>query len=371
MSDYAATPPTLSRAQREKEGLYQRFLSWMSMSKPGLWRLRIDIMFINYLVLGVAAVLAPIVLQPFAGIDANAYCGREAARGTCADYESFGGGNYYRWTNGFGVDDIMWTTIVFIITSLVLTIIWAFFVSRGTRLRGLVVQSSFPGFIVVLLVLMPMVILPLLAGMTMFIVTHGGDLTTLFTGVSEVSVNSREFEIAFPGYQHYRGSADRMFSEMLTLLFIFGGFFAFVIAICMKIILADGVLGLVKAIVIAGVLAAITVTIGLFVFQGRTYEHTLTQFSLLLVFGLIYYLSFRISLITNKRRKLSRTIGLSFCMYWIGLFPLLAIFFIQWLGIGPEQIDVWVLLWGLGFIYALFLSFTFRDIARINLLPQP
>ena len=81
------------------------------------------------------------------------------------------------------MNDIMWTTTIFIVASFILTVIWAFFVSRGTRLRGLVVQSSHPGFMMVLLVLAPMVVLPLVAGLSMFVVTHGGGFTTLFTGV--------------------------------------------------------------------------------------------------------------------------------------------------------------------------------------------
>ena len=69
MSDYSIRAPQLSNAQRENEGAYQRFLSWLSMSKPGLWRLRIDIMVINYLVLGAAALLAPILFNPLQALN--------------------------------------------------------------------------------------------------------------------------------------------------------------------------------------------------------------------------------------------------------------------------------------------------------------
>jgi len=266
----------------------------------------------------------------------------------------------------------MWTTIVFIMASFALTIIWAFFVSRGTRLRGLVVQSSFPGFFVVLMVLMPMVIFPLLAGQTMFTVTHGDGLSTLFTGVAQASSNGTSFEVAFPGYEHYRTSYnDRMFSETLAMLFLFGAFAAFFVTISMKIILADGVMGLVKSIVIAGIFATLTIVIGLFFFEGDPDYATFTQLTLLLVFGLLYYLTFRISLITNKRRKISRTAGLSFCMYSTGWFLLVAVYTI--IGFDLESLDIspWLMLAGFGLVYAIFLSFTFRAISRINLLPQP
>ena len=161
---------------------------------------------------------------------------------------------------------------------------------------------------------------------------------------------------------------------MTAFLFLFGCFFAFVVAISMKIILADGVMGLVKSIVIAAILAALTVTIGLFVFSGNINQATFTQLSLLLIFGMAYYIWFRMSLFRNRRSKLSRTIGLSFCMYWIGWFPLVVIYGINYylqLGFAEIEISPWWIVAIVCFFYALFLSFTFRDISRINLLPQP
>ena len=361
MSDYSIRAPQLHNAQRENEGAYQRFLSWLSMSKPGLWRLRIDIMVINYILLGAAALMAPVLMQPFSGINPDSYCGNNSRVGTCTGYV-----NSYVWSEGFSAGEIMLTTMLFVVAAAVLTLIWAFFVSRGTRLRGLVVQSSFPGFMVTLLVLMPMVLLPMLAGLAMFVVTHGGGLGTLITGVVDVGTLS----VAFPGERHY-SPEDQLFANWVIILFLFGGFFAFVTAISMKIILADGVMGLVKSIVIAAILAAITVTIGVFVFQGRVYQNTLIQLILLLTFGIFYYLWFRMSLIRNRRSKLSRTIGLSFSMYWIGWFPLVCIYFFDWIELSTETIDPWLVAWSCGLFYALFLSFTFRDISRINLLPQP
>lgn len=378
MSDQAINvPKKLKRVENRpaRDGVYQRFLSWLSMSKPGLWRMRIDIMVMNYILLGGLALMAPVMLQPFAGPESGAYCGGDAVRGSCADnftvYEpnsSF----VYRWSNGFSVPDIEWTIFVFITASLILTIIWAFFVSRGTRLRGLVVQSTFPGFLAILMVLMPMVILPLLAGQTMFVVTHGGGLEALFTGVAEVTNNGRSFEVAFPGSNHYRSeSNNRMFSDTLAMLFLFGVFAAFFVAISIKIILADGVMGLVKSIAIASIFAVITVFIGIIVFGGEPEDATFLQLSLLLGFGVLYYLTFRISLITNKRRKISRTAGLSFCMYSTGWFFLVAVFII--IGFDLESMDYnpWLWIAGFGLIYAIFLSSTFRAISRINLLPAP
>ena len=370
MSDYSIRAPEISHAQREKEGLYQRFLSWMSMSKPGLWRLRIDIMAINYVLMAVAAISAWMIFQPFSGLEERSYCGNDP-RGSCVGTVDFYQNNdLYVWTTGYSADDVMWTTIWFAFASFILTVIWAFFVSRGTRLRGLVVQSSFPGFMVALAVLLPMVIFPLLAGLLMFMSTHGGGVETLLTGVTGiVSEQGREYAIAFPGMRHY-SPAERWFSQSLLLLLMFGSFSAYVVAISMKIILADGVMGLVKSIVIAGIFAVITVLVGIFVFQGRADENTFIQLGLLLVFGILYYFSFRISLMRNKRSKLSRTIGLSFCMFWIGWFPLVFIF--TMIGFDLEgTVNGWLLIAIFTAIYVFFLSFTFRDISRINLLPQP
>lgn len=367
MTDYLAQAPQITHAQREKEGFYQRFLSWLSMSKPGLWRLRIDIMVMNYIVLGFAALSAPVLLQPFAGPDESSYC---APGVDCAGTASFyvnGNSESYTWLTGYSTDDVMLATFLFALGSFILTAIWAFFVSRGTRLRGLVVQSSFPGFIVVVLVLLPMVILPLIAGVGMFIFTHGGGLSTVLTGVTEITTDaglSREF--AFAGRRHY---GDMMSNDYSALLLI-GTFCSFVVAISMKIILADGVMGLVKSIIISGILGALTVVIGLFVFpQGISYG-TLLQLSLLSGFGFLYYMWFRLSLIRNRRSKLSRTIGLSFCMYTIGWYPLIVLYTIVGFDLDWDWHPV-VVSAVVAFIYAIFLSITFRDISRINMLPQP
>ena len=370
MTDYSARAPQISHTQREREGAYQGFLSWMSMSKPGLWRLRIDIMVMNYVILGLAAISAWMVLQPISGPNENSFCA-DSPRGSCTDSADFYQSNdVYTWASGFSENEVLLTTIWFAVASFILTVIWAFFVSRGTRLRGLVVQSSFPGFVVVLVVLLPMVIFPLIAGQLMFMSTHGGGVGTLLTGVTEVVADGGSVvELAYPGARHITYT-ERLFSQALLTLFFFGAFFAFVVAISMKIILADGVMGLVKSIVIAGIFALITVLIGIFVFQGRAEEYTFTQLGLLLAFGVAYYFSFRMSLIRNKRSKLSRTIGLSFCMYWIGWFPLVFIFTL--IGFDLEgTVNAWILVALFAAIYVLFLSFTFRDISRINLLPQP
>ena len=126
----------------QRESTYQKLLSWLSLHKPGIWRLRVDIMALMYVILGSAAILAPLLLMSFNGAT-TAYCG-DSPRASCVGYVYIYDVPDYTYHSGFSKSLMEWAFAFYIIASFALSLIWAFFVSRGTRLRGLVVHANLP-----------------------------------------------------------------------------------------------------------------------------------------------------------------------------------------------------------------------------------
>ncbi len=360
-----APPKRANGTEKERGKPYQSFLNWVSLNHPGFWRLRLDIVFLLYVSLGGAALASPWIFSFMAGASDSNYCGYQVNQ-ACAGYSSAGydaatgGTEYYIWQNGFESGEISMIFWLFILTGLVGGLIWAFFVSRGTRLRGVVTKSASPRFLVLLVLLVPFVMIPYLAGYSAFFSTHGGDFSTLFTGETTIYHNGRSIPFYFPGSTY----GDNEYREGMFLL---GLALASLVAISLKIIMYAGVIGLVRSLVVASICGALTFTLAIILFENFGISE-LIALAIISIPVIIFLALFKLDILFNRRRKMSHGVALAFSLYWPGWVLLVFAIASDYWDLFDNFFVSALVVFAIGAIVE---AITFRDIARINLLPQP
>nr|WP_070960530.1 hypothetical protein [Hyphomonas sp. Mor2] len=364
-------PKAKKGARSERGKPYQRLLSWMSINHPGYWRLRMDILLLLYVIFGITALFSPLFFSFLAGAD-----GRCTTDGSsyvdCVggigryDYDRGVSISNYVWTEGFTRGDINLIFTTFILSSIAAALIWCYFVSRGARLTSVVKKLDSPRFLAVTLLLVPFVLAPMLAAYSAFLASHGGGLDTLWTGNTTVrTVSGESLKLQSPGYEHYDDVGP-------VLMFLLGLAIATTISVGLKIVMLEGLVGLVKSIVIAAILG--TLTMVAFGFWIVIYDDFVFA-GVMLAILLVYLSLFKRDLLMNRRHRFSQTIALSFALYWPGwVILLVAVFeadttyiFDDLSGFDGSFLAIMII-----YLVALLVeAMTFRDIARLKMLPKP
>jgi hypothetical protein len=302
--------------------------------------------------------------RPCAG---RAYHSGNLPRRLKIGHQSDNSGNIY-FTQGFNSGEQGWILAGFILVALGLSLSWAFLVARGTRLRDVVVRTNAPGFVPLALGLLPFVLLPMFAGFMTFAASHGFSLGSMFLGETDISADGTGFKLYFPSSGY--GSSTR------DLLITFGVVIAGFVAISLKVVIYDGVVGLIRAIAIAGVMGAVTFfsAFGAYSLRsisgaGGSYEWAA---GVTLAWGAVYVLAFLKDVPAGVRRRTTRPIALSFPFYMMGWLLQLFAFMssaghMYWI----TSNDLLLILLVVSVLALVVSSLVFSFVARISLWPRP
>ena len=409
-------PAARPKAQaEEKSGPYMRFQSWASLNMPGFWRLRLEILFVGYAVLFLGAILVPVIFAGMSGPRDHSYncddyryevARQEAAaaggslpriygddydyrqrneivsksRVACAGAIKRGYGeapstaDYIVWTGGFNDGEQTVILTIFIILSAIIAVVWAFFMARGTRLRDVVAKTNAPGFATCMLALTPLVLLPILAGHIAFAASHGDVLNALFLGKANVQTAGGGDEIYFPS-SRYNNSFN------LAILLI-GGLIALVFATIVKIIMYDGVMGLLRTGLIALLIGVPAVTLMVVLYQAMSYAGSRTNDMMGVIAGVLFiplvamWFLYQKDLMRGVRRRLTRPLALTFLVLWplwFGFASLVVfVYFVEEFDIFDSNVVTGTLYFLGAFVVGVVMEAQlFRGVARISLLPRP
>lgn len=283
---------------------------------------------------------------------------------------------FYGWTGGFNSGEQTGIMTIFVIVAMMFALVWAFFVARGTRLRDVIGKTDAPSFATCAFALAPLVVLPILAGHIAFAASHGDAFNALLQGKAMARLPEGEtIDVYFGGSTYSNGLS-------LAMLFL-GGVIAVLIAMCLKIIMYDGVIGLLRTSLMALAISVPAIALAI-VAYGMTYGATgmssntalaIVTLVLLAFLGAIWLL-YRKDLVKGVRRRMTRPLAFAFLMlwpFWYGFASIIAGAVVFELAGTPTDSMwvVWVYL-AAAFVVGVFIqSQLFRGIARISLLPRP
>lgn len=405
---------------------YNRVLRWMSLHRPTAWRLRLDILFVCYLLLFFGAVLTPALFAPLSGPkDMSSRCmdyrwdrlvedfpvlatkfdlsngdydrnpaeyDRQfdrlystvpldqlySSRVSSAVVEGFsasprswiypcaGIGSGSVWTKGFSSSEQSVVLLVFGGIAAIVGLAWAFFVARATRLQDVTRRIDSPGFALCVLALAPLVLLPLLAGHVAFAASHDPLLSAVILGKAE---------------PFYFGG-----SETFSLLFLLFAAAALLIVVsATKIIAYDGILGGLRTILISSFVGLLIVYSTAFLLSLSAIDTSGTQ-TIMVVGALVstiptglVWLLYKKDIWRGVRQRGTRTTAFVFSVIWPFVFTwyataLFGAFVQPQLTYGtlvtnhPVTLAYFATAFTIG---VLVVARIFTDIARISLLPRP
>lgn len=406
MTDAAmpVVPQKIKRAPRSVRGPIERWLSWSSLHLPEIWRLRIHIVLAMHTVMLVLALGAPLVFAWAAGPDPKAYCSQtydavtqtyvSAATGPCVDYVRYPGevtydedGNYneegagqYTYYSGFNYTEIQNVLLLYIFVCFAFAMTWLFYVSRGVRLRDIVPANSKPGLYPLFLLLALFAVWPTLGYHAMFEHTHGGGLPTLITGYTDIIRDDGTPAKVFAPRDSIRVGISLGHTYVLI-----GIGLALFLAICLKIMIFDGLVGLLRASLFAVLGGAVLVGFGVLLNSSPLQSFATGLAGGSSATGSLVYIflcgvpSALVLLVLHKkdvwrgiRRQPTRTFAMAYALYapiWL-MFGLISIL-LRVFGRHIDQLSLFIGWIGIFMLIALASSFTLGGIARLSLLPRP
>ncbi|MBA4338885.1 MAG: hypothetical protein C0421_08575 [Hyphomonas sp.] len=392
-----APPAREPKLKAPRTGLIARWLAWSSLHLPGFWRLRVDIALPMQIGLMLGALAAPFLFLWMSGVDGHAYCGTpgpnypsadDPANAVCVDYVRFSDyidqvsytAHQYTYGSGFSNTDLSQIVLLFVLASFALAMTWLYYVCRGVRLRDVVPVNDQPALLPIVVLLCLFNVWPVLALHSAFAFTHGGGLGTLLTGAADITRDDGQLRTIY---------APRDASPAFSFGFlVFGLVLSLLISIATKLLIFDGLIGLLRAFVVAVLAGTVTalmyfidaatmrISFNLIDFgQSNDLSNNVYAFVLCsLPSAAFLYLAHQKDVWRGVRRPETRTFAMAFALYtpvWLffAIYGLMALIFVdRSTGLLSQPIVVMALcLLAVAVISALIL----RGIARLSLLPRP
>jgi hypothetical protein len=276
------------------------------------------------------------------------------------------------WTKGFNTSEQLLVLGVFATIAVLVSLAWAFFVTRATRLQDVTRRIDSPGFALSVLALAPLALLPFIAGRMAFAASHDHWISAVLLG--KVRSQHRLDPIYFGG------------SETTSVFFLLvAAALLLIVVSATKIIAYDGILGGLRTIIISSFVGllmiyttAFSMSLGEFDSSGTLTAAIVSILVSSVSTGLLWLL-YKKDIWRGVRQRGTRTTAFVFSVIWPFVFTWAATVmfaaFVQPQLTGPfadANHPVTLAYFATAFtVGVLIVARIFTDIARISLLPRP